>query len=359
MDMRKVQLPGTTVAAPKAAPARTRIYASLLVAVVVLLAAGLWFYGRGAAVTTAPVVRGSAAEIVYATGAVEPDRWARVATLITGRIIERCRCEGQAVKTGDLLARLDDSEPRAALHELYARREFTHNEYERQAQLMARGATSAQAHERAATELHQIEGLIEVQKERISNYRLVSPMDGIVLREDGEVGEIVTSNTILYRIGLPTPLLLVAEVNEEDIPRVKVGQTVLLRSDAFAGQRLTGTVRDVTPAGDPVARTYRIRIALPDDTPLRVGMSVEANIVAREVKEALLVPAAAVSRDAVYVVDQSRAVQRPVEIGIRGTQMVEIRSGLKQGDRVVSPIPPDLQDRARIRDTGEASTAAQ
>jgi RND family efflux transporter MFP subunit len=184
-------------------------------------------------------------------------------------------------------------------------------------------------------------------------------MDGIVLREDGEVGEIVTSNTILYRIGLPTPLLLVAEVNEEDIPRVQVGQTVLLRSDAFADRRLTGTVRDVTPAGDPVARTYRIRVALPEDTPLRVGMSVEANIIEREVQDALLVPAAAVSRNAVYALEGSRAVRRPVEIGIRGTQMVEVRSGLKQGERVVSPVPPDLADGARIRDGGAAAAAAK
>ena len=101
-------------------------------------------------------------------------------------------------------------------------------------------------------------------------------MDGVVLREDGEVGEVVDSNTVLYRIGLPKPLQLVAEVNEEDIPRVQVGQTVLLRFDAFTDQRLTGSVREITPAGDPVAKTYRVRVALPDDTPLMIGMSVEA-----------------------------------------------------------------------------------
>src|SRR5690606_1433876 len=145
---------------------------------------------------------------------------------------------------------------------------------ERQRQLMERSTTSAQAFERAQTELRQIQGLISVQRERLANYRLTAPIDGIVLREDGEVGEIVTSNTILYRIGWLKPLLLIAQVNEEDIPKVEVGQTVLLRSDAFPGQRLTGSVRDITPAGDPVARTYRIRVLLPDDTPLRVGMSV-------------------------------------------------------------------------------------
>jgi membrane fusion protein, multidrug efflux system len=98
------------------------------------------------------------------------------------------------------------------------REDFARKEFDRQRQLLERGATSTQAHERAETEMRQVASLISVQRERLSHYRLVSPIDGIVLREDGEVGEIVTSNTILYRIGIPTPLLLVAEVNEEDIP---------------------------------------------------------------------------------------------------------------------------------------------
>ena len=116
-------------------------------------------------------------------------------------------------------------------------------------------------------------------------------MDGVVLRRDGEVGEIAEVGQILFRVGVPKPLQVVAEVNEEDIPRVAVGQTVLLRTDAFPGQRLEATVREITPMGDPVAKTYRIRVALPDDTPLRPGMSVEANVVTREKPNALLVPA--------------------------------------------------------------------
>jgi multidrug efflux pump subunit AcrA (membrane-fusion protein) len=69
---------------------------------------------------------------------------------------------------------------------------------------------------------------------------------------------------------------------------------VLLRTDAFLNQPLEGTVSDITPAGDPIAKTYRVKIALPDDSPLRIGMSVEANIVTREKADVLLAPSAAV-----------------------------------------------------------------
>ena len=137
-------------------------------------------------------------------------------------------------------------------------------------------------------DLRQIQALISVQMEKLDDYTITAPMDGVVLRRDGEVGEIAEAGQILFRVGVPKPLQVVAEVNEEDIPRVAVGQTVLLRTDAFPDRRLEGKVREITPMGDAVAKTYRIRIALPDDTPLQLGMSVEANVVTREKADALL-----------------------------------------------------------------------
>jgi RND family efflux transporter MFP subunit len=194
--------------------------------------------------------------------------------------------------------------------------------------------------------------------EKLDNYTITAPMDGVVLRRDGEVGEIVDPGQVLYRVGVPKPLQVVAEVNEEDIPRVAVAQTVLLRSDAFVGKQLDGKLRDITPMGDPVAKTYRIRIALPDDTPLKVGMSVEANVVTREKPNALLVPADAVQGTAAFVIANEEVQKRNVEIGIRGTRAVEILSGLAEGERVASPALTDLADRRRVRvkQTGAAST---
>jgi membrane fusion protein (multidrug efflux system) len=142
----------------------------------------------------------------------------------------------------------------------------------------------------------------------------------------------------------------VAEVNEEDIPRVAVGQTTLFRTDAFPDRRLQGKVREITPMGDPLAKTYRIRIDLPDDTPLKPGMSVEANVITREKPNALLVPADGVQGNAVFVVNGGRVHKRDIKAGIRGTRSVEILDGLKETDHVVAPIPPTgLTDGQRVR----------
>ena len=78
--------------------------------------------GRAPQVAAVAATRGTAVEIVYATGAVEPVRWAKVASVIRDRIIEICDCEGKAVAKGDVLARLDDREVRAQLKELQGAR---------------------------------------------------------------------------------------------------------------------------------------------------------------------------------------------------------------------------------------------
>jgi RND family efflux transporter MFP subunit len=323
----------------------------LLAGLLVVVLAGLWSWRafQGPEVRAVKPMRGTAAEIVYATGAVEPVRWAKVASVIRDRIVEICDCEGKEVRKGDVLARLDDSELRAQLEELRAREEFARREMARQAELVNRGIASRQTYERVSMELQTIEALILVQRQKIDERTIKAPIDGVVLRRDGEVGEIAEAGQILFQIGALRPLRVVAEVNEEDIPRVTLGQKVLLRTDAFAGHRLEGHVSEITPIGDPVAKTYRIKVALPDDTPLLPGMSVEANIVTREKPDALLIPADAVQGQTVFVVEGNRLRKRTIEAGIRGMHAVEVLSGLGEDERVASPAIPSLYDGMRIR----------
>jgi len=351
MDMR-VAPAGITesTARPEARAHGIRWKLVLIVAALGLAVAGIgWWLLRPPATSVAPVTRGAAAEIVYATGAVEPETWSRTTPLVRGRIVQRCRCEGKAVKAGDILARLDDREAQATLNDLRASEDFQHREFDRQVQLLERGATTSQAYQRTESDLARIQAQIAAQTQRLDYFKLVAPMDGTVLKEDGEVGDMVDPGTILYRIGHEKPLWVVADVNEEDIARVQVGQKALLRANAFADQALTGHVKQITPAGDPVAKTFRVRIGLPDDTPLRVGMSVEANIISREKPDVVLVPANAVVNNGVLVVENDRAHRRKVTIGLHGAGYVEAIEGVQEGDMVVSPATSSIKDGARVR----------
>jgi membrane fusion protein (multidrug efflux system) len=332
-------------------PRRRFRWALAAIAMVTLfLSAVAWWWWRGPPMVTAAYVkRGSAAEIVYATGAVEPETWSRSTPLVRGRIVERCRCEGKAVVKGEVLARLDDKELVANLNELQAQEEYQHREFDRKVQLLARGATTSQAHEKAESDLARIRAQIAAQTERLEYFKIVAPMTGIVLKEDGEVGDMVEPGTILYRIGLGKPLWVVAEVNQEDIPRIRIGQRALLRSDAFSSQVLPGVVKQLTPAGDPVAKTFRIRVSLPDDSPLQVGMSVEANIVSREKPDVLLAPANAIVNNGLLVIGNGRVRFRKVETGLRGANFVEVVEGASEGELVASPATTNIMDGSRIR----------
>ena len=168
-----------------------------------------------------------------------------------------------------------------------------------------------------------------------------------MLRQDGEVGEIAEPGTVLFWVGQPRPLRIVAEVNEEDIPRVQPGQRTLLSSDAFPGRPLEATVSSVTPMGDPVSKTYRVRFDLPDDTPLAIGMTVEVNIVVRVAEATLLVPAGVVEDGGVFVVENGTAHRRAVVLGIHGATKIEVTGGLAEGEEVI--VAPDLVDGARVR----------
>lgn len=176
-----------------------------------------------------------------------------------------------------------------------------------------------------------------------------APSPGVVLRQDGKVGEVAELGTVLFWVGEPKPLLVVAEVNEEDIPRVEVGQRTLLRADAFPGQNLEAVVDRITPKGDPVTKTYRVYFRLPDDTPLRIGMSTDVNIVIRVSKNVLLVPSAAIEGNNVYVVEGEVTRRREIRTGIRGTNGIEVLSGIDARAQVISPYPTGLTDGARVK----------
>jgi len=285
----------------------------LIVVILVAAVAGGWFWmDRPVRVEIATATRGPALQAAYATGVVEPLHWAKVGPLTTGRIAAIFARDGAELKEGQPLARLDDREATARLAELEARERYWREELTRQTQLQERGFASRDARERAQSEFLQVQAAIAGQRQRIADLTLVAPMDGIVLRQDGEVGETAESKTTLFWVGRPRPLRITADIDEEDIPRIAAGQVTHIKSDAFPDTQLLGRVAEITPKGDPVAKSYRVRVALPDDTPLKIGMTTEINVVVREVPDAVLVPVAALrgpaDRRHVFVVEGAGAV---------------------------------------------------
>lgn len=322
----------------------------VLILAALLAGGGFWLARSGARpVELAYPAPGPAVEAVYATGVVEPENWARITPVIQGRLAEILAREGETVLQGQPLARLDDREAGARVAELEAKAAYWREQMARSQALVASGVRSKDAFEKDKSELNQIQSAIAAARQRRTDLLIRSPMDGVVLRRDFELGEVVGTGDALFWVGAPLPLRITADVDEEDIPRVMVGQKVLIKADAFPDQVQHAVVSRITPKGDPVNKTFRVRVMLPAGTPLKVGMTTEINVITAEKADALLIPAAALVDGTVFVIEDGRAVLRTVKTGIRGSAKVEVLDGLAPGQPIVANPPAGLKPGDRVR----------
>lgn len=326
--------------------------------VLVTLVSGLLyvqFFSRAVSVAVQPV-RGPSVVAVYATGTVEPVQVARVGANVSGRIEQVLVHEGDTVVEGEVLAILDNREASAAVRELEARLEYATSDVARYRRLFRSGNTSAASKDQSESNFRSAEAALEAARVRLQEHFIRAAISGDVMRSEMQldVGDLVTAGKVLYVIGNPKQLWIEAEVDEEDIPRVKLGQRALIRADAFEGQALEGHVQEITPFGDPIARTYRVHIGLTENTPLLAGMTTELNIILREELNALLIPNDVLDDGTVWTVtDDDVVVENSPQLGPIDGSMVEVLEGLGEDVWVLRDPPDDLRKGDNVRITRE------
>lgn len=322
-----------------------------LLALALLAAAGFagWRLWAPPEVRTATVQRGPAVRAVYATGTVEPTVMMPIAPRVSARIKELHVDEGSVVTRGQVLARLDDTDVERTVDELDARARFAEEQYRRAQTLFERGLGAAVDRDRAKADWDAAQAAVARARAQREFMWLTAPADGQILRRDGEVGQLIPVNQPVFHLSCCESLRISAEVDEEDITQVVRGQRVLVHADAFPDRSFEAKVAEITPMGDPVTRTYRVRMSLPEDVPLRIGMTADTNIIIETREDALLVPATAISDGKVWLVRDGRAYLQPVRTGILGTLRSEILEGVDEGDTVITLPPPELDEGARVR----------
>jgi RND family efflux transporter MFP subunit len=322
--------------------------------VAVAAVAGAFFFLRPASVAAAKPERGEAVEAVYATGTVEPVTYAQTGSKVSGRVAEIRAKEGDVVKQGDVLAVIDLEEETYNVEQLKAKLTLAERDVARARQLRRSGNVSIAALDQAESALGAAQAALRAEQAKLDDHYIRAPIAGTVLRSELQlkVGDMVQPQQTLFIVGDPTALQIDAEVDEEDIPRVKVGEKALIRADAFGDRVLDGAVKDITPYGDPVARTYRIHIALPAGTPLLSGMTTEINVVVRQEPNALLVPVTALSGGSVWTLVDGRAHLAKVVLGAIGKDKAEVKSGLGDDALVIATPPAGLKEGTRLRATG-------
>ena len=324
-----------------------------IIALGLLAAGGFWAWRLFGPVTVevAQPTRGPAVRAIYATGTVEPTVMLPIAPRNAGRLVELNADEGNRVRKDQVLARLEDTDLQRSVDELEARARFAKSQFDRAQTLYERKLGSLLERDQARAEWQAAEAALARARALRGFMTLTAPADGQILQRDGEIGQLIPANQPIFYFSCCAPLRVEAEVDEEDILLVRPGQRTLIRAPALPDRVLEGEVAEITPKGNPVTRSYRVRIDLKGDTPLRIGMTAEVNIVEEQRENALLAPATAVVDGHVWVVRDGRLRRQPVETGIKGELKTEIRSGLTETDRIVVRPPAGLEEGRRARAT--------
>lgn len=317
-----------------------------------LLAGGGWAGWRWlgpVTVETARPSRGPAVRAVYAAGTVEPTVMLPIAPRGAGRLMELDVDEGAQVRAGQTLARLEDADLKQSVDELEARALFAKAQLDRAQTLLDRGLGTVLERDRARSESRAADAAAARARALRGFMNLTAPADGQILQRDGEIGQVIPANQPIFYFSRRAPLRIEAEVDEEDILLVRPGQRVLIRAPALPDRVLDGRVAKITPKGNPVTRGYRVWIDFEDETPLRIGMTAEINIVVAERSNALLAPTTAVREGHVWIVRDGRLRRQPVQTGFGGEARTEILSGLGDDDTLVIGPAAGLTEGRRAR----------
>ncbi len=221
---------------------------------------------------------------------------------------------------------------------------------------LAAAATSkngAQWQAAVAAESFAEAGLLAAQS-RAARLSVLAPRSGVVTKRSVEVGDTVQPGAHLLTLVTDGPTELVIEPDEKNLASLAEGQSALASAEAFSGQRFDAVVRYIAPAVDPARGTIEVRLDVPAPPDyLRTDMTVSVDIVVERKDDALTVPVDAVvdlaTDPAVLVLDGGRLERRPVHLGIRGRERVEIIDGVRADEEIVALVEPGLGDRVRVR----------
>ncbi|HEY8948743.1 MAG TPA: efflux RND transporter periplasmic adaptor subunit [Rhizomicrobium sp.] len=315
---------------------RRSIYWGVAAVSLLAIATALFFWLRpGPLIVMHPRV-GHAITAVYGSGTVEAAVMMPVAPRVGARIVELDADEGADVTAGQRLAQLENKDMASNIAQLVAQERFAAEDFKRDATLLKDGAVARQTYDRAKAAWDTARAAVAQAQAQTGFMALVSPGNCYVIQRDGEIGQYIAANTPVFWISCNGALRVSAQIDEEDVPLVRPGQKVLIRADAFPQKVFEGRVTSLTPKGDPIGRSYRVRIALPAGCPLRIGMTTESNIISRDDPSALLLPESAISNGAVWRVVNGQAAATPVVMGAKNGDWVEIRHGLARTDIVVA-----------------------
>ena len=268
--------------------------------------------------------------------------------------------EGQHVRAGQVLVRLDSARASLQSAQSAAQMHKLQNEFARAQQLMSQKLISTADYDRIRFDLENARAVNRLANLEVSYANVVAPISGVVAPKSIKPGNLVQINTPIFRIVDTSRLEMVLNVPEREMATLKAGLPVQLKVDALPGRSFQGTVDRVAPVVDSGSGTFRVICAFDGEGMLQPGMFGRISIAYDNRTDALVVPRTALlegeADTAVFMVKAGKAQRVPVELGYVDGEWVEVRKGVQLGDQVVVAGKNTLRDGTAVSVIGEPAS---
>lgn len=394
-DLTKLRI-DKSIAGVSSSRRRKALYPVVFIIVAGLIAA---FYFKGKAIeveaaNVSEIYPSQTFTLLNASGYVVAQRKAAVASKTTGRIISISVEEGNQVKKGDIIARLENEDvsalreqasanldvSRAGLEQANAEKHDAEGNFNRykellKSELVSRNEyDSAEArYKKAVAAVAEAEASVKANKAALNSaevsveYTLIrAPFDAVVLTKNADIGDIITplgaaanAKAAVVTIADMSSLLVEADVSESNLKYVKSGQPCEIHLDAFQELRFRGEVHMIVPTADRSKASVMIKVKfLDNNSRILPEMSARVALLQRPVTTEEQKPRTAVnpaaiiikgSKKTVFLIKEDRVVEAPISTGEQLGDMIEVLSGVKTGDRIVLRPLDKLKDGVRVK----------
>ena len=294
-------------------------------------------------------------ETLSLVGSVAANEMVEIKSETDGTLEEVLFTEGQRVKQGDLLIRLDESKFIASVNEAEANFKLSETTYERNKQLQRDKLVSQQEYDQAAAQYQANKASLELKKRLLKDARIYAPFKGTMSSRQVSPGQVIAKNTTLTWLIDLDPVKVELNVPERFVSQLQVGQKIEITVAAYPGRTFAGEVFFVAPTLDPATRRLQLKAWVPNPSRrLRPGMFANLDLKLGERSDALMVPDEAVVYDRqgnyVWRLGEGNVAERvPVEVGAHQEGLVEIVRGVRAGDVIVSAGTHKVTQGAVVR----------
>ncbi len=265
--------------------------------------------------------------------------------------------EGQAVRAGQVLVRLDPDRARLQAAQSAAQVRKLEANYNRSVQLSKQQLISANDLDQLKYDLENARAVNRLADLELSYTNVVAPISGVIASRSIKTGNFVQINTPIFRIVDTSRLEATLNVPERELATIKAGQPVLLQVDAITGKTFQGTVDRVAPVVDSGSGTFRVIAAFDSGGTLQPGMFGRIRIDYDQRANAAVIPRVALlegeTDPAVFTVREGKAKRVEVKLGYVDGAWAEVLSGLKLGDPVVTAGKVALRDGSAVQVLGQ------